>query len=147
MTKEMASEGKPSSGPGQSAPGRLVSLDAFRGFDMMMIMGFVFFSFTAAVQEGREFAPLLFKALSDKYVLLPVIYLSLLSSVAAFGLLNYSVTYLDAATATVFSNIIPVVSLLAGVLILGEPFSMAYLAGIVLILLGVYKVNAVTSAD
>ena len=51
---------------------------------------------------------------------------------------------LDAATATVFSNIIPVVSLLAGVLILGEPFSMAYLAGIVLILLGVYKVNEVT---
>ncbi len=40
MTKEMASEGKPSSGTGQSAPGRLVSLDAFRGFDMMMIMGF-----------------------------------------------------------------------------------------------------------
>jgi drug/metabolite transporter (DMT)-like permease len=124
--------------------------DEFTAFErtfVMMIMGFVFFSITAAVQEGGEFAPLLLKALSDKYVLLPVIYLSLLSSVAAFGLLNYSVTYLDAATATVFSNIIPVVSLLAGVLILGEPFSMAYLAGIVLILLGVYKVNAVTSAD
>ncbi len=65
----------------------------------------------------------------------------------AFGLLNYSVTYLDAATATVFSNIIPVVSLLAGVLMLGEPFSAAYLLGVVLILLGVYKVNATSEPD
>ena len=80
-------------------------------------------------------------------MLLPVLYLSLLSSVVAFGMLNYSVTYLDAAKVTVFSNIIPVVSLVAGVLVLGEPFSAVYLVGVVLILLGVYKVNAETGRE
>lgn len=81
------------------------------------------------------------EAVADKYVMLPVLYLSLASSVLAFALLNYSVTYLDAAKATVFTNLIPVISLLAGVLILGEPFSAVYLLGILLILAGVYKVN------
>lgn len=120
--------------------------DEFTAFErtfVMMVMGLIFFTGTAIIQEGSSFAPLLLKAVSDKYVLLPVIYLSLLSSVVAFVMLNYSVTYLDAAKVTVFSNIIPVVSLIAGVLVLGEPFSASYLAGVVLILLGVYKVNSI----
>ena len=107
----------------------------------MMAMGFVFFTLSGIVLEGRDFAPLLMKAAADRYVLFPVLYLSLASSVLAFVLLNYSITYLDAAKVTVFSNIIPVVSLVAGVLVLGEPFSAAYLIGVALILLGVYKVN------
>ena len=114
---------------------------------IMMAMGFVFFTITGIVQEGTAFAPLLLKAASDKYVLLPVLYLSIASSVLAFMLLNYSVTYLDAAKATVFTNIIPVISLLAGVLILGEPFSAVYLIGIILILAGVYKVNTAKSPE
>ena len=136
-------------GAGFTLCSRSVS-DEFTAFErtfVMMVMGFIFFSIAAAVQEGRSFAPLVLEAVSDKRVLLPVVYLSLLSSVVAFGLLNYSVTYLDAATATVFSNIIPVVSLLAGVLMLGEPFSAAYLLGVVLILLGVYKVSTIKDAE
>ena len=124
--------------------------DEFTAFErtfVMMVMGFIFFSIAAAIQEGRDFVPLLLGAISDKFVLLPVLYLSLLSSVVAFGMLNYSVTYLDAAKVTVFSNIIPVVSLVAGVFVLGEPFSAAYLLGVVLILLGVYKVNSTSEPD
>lgn len=108
---------------------------------VMMVMGFVFFTAAGIVMEGREFAPMLLQAVADKYVLLPVLYLSLGSSVLAFVMLNYSVTYLDAAKATVFTNLIPVISTLAGVLILGEPFTAVYLIGIILILVGVYKVN------
>lgn len=119
--------------------------DEFTAYErtfVMMVMGVVFFTASAIVLEGREFAPMLAKAVTDKYVMLPVLYLSLASSVLAFLMLNYSVTYLDAAKATVFTNIIPIISLLAGVLILGEPFSAVYLLGIILILVGVYKVNA-----
>ena len=114
---------------------------------VMMAMGFVFFTLSGIVLEGRDFAPLLMKAAADRYVLFPVLYLSLASSVLAFVLLNYSITYLDAAKVTVFSNIIPVVSLVAGVLVLGEPFSAAYLIGVALILLGVYKVNTETDRE
>ena len=114
---------------------------------VMMIMGFVFFTAAGGVLEGREFAPRVLEAVSDRYVILPVLYLSLASSVLAFVMLNYSITYLDAAKVTVFSNIIPVISLLAGVLVLGEPFSAISLIGVALILLGVYKVNAGTGSE
>ena len=114
---------------------------------VMMLMGFVFFTASAIVLEGREFAPMLTAAVTDRYVILPVLYLSVASSVLAFLMLNYSVTYIDAAKATVFTNLIPVISTLAGVLILGEPFSAVYLIGIILILVGVYKVNAAANIE
>ncbi len=122
--------------------------DEFTAYErtfVMMVMGFVFFTASGIVLEGREFVPLLIEAAADKYVILPVLYLSLASSVIAFVMLNYAITYLDAAKVTVFSNLIPIISLLAGVLVLGEPFSAVYLLGIILILAGVYKVN--TSKD
>lgn len=73
--------------------------------------------------------------------MLPVAYLAVLSSVAAFLLQNYAVTYLELAKITVFENIIPVISVAAGVLFLGEPFSVIQLAGVALILIGVWKVT------
>ena len=79
--------------------------------------------------------------------MIPILYLSVLSSVVAFLLQNYSVTYLSLAKATVFENIIPVISVAAGVIFLGEPFSLIQLAGIVLILLGVWKVTTEKSLD
>lgn len=113
---------------------------------VMMLMGFVFFTAAGIVLEGGEFVSQVAEAVVDKHVILPVLYLSVASSVLAFLMLNYSVTYLDAAKATVFTNLIPIISLLAGVLILGEPFSAVYLIGIALILVGVYKVNATVSS-
>jgi len=124
--------------------------DEFSPFErtfISMVMGFVFYTLMAVVQEKGEFLPLLCRSATDKYVMLPVIYLSLISSVLAFVLQNYAITYLDAAKMTVFSNIVPVVSLAAGVLVLGEPFSGIYLVGIVLILVGVYKVNTATGKN
>lgn len=118
--------------------------DAFTPFErtfIMMVMGFVFFAGKAAVQEGSDFLPLFKAGLSDPGVMLPVLYLSVVSSVIAFLLQNYAITYLDVATCTVFENIIPIVSVAAGVLFLGEPFSPLQAAGITLILLGVWKVS------
>lgn len=108
-----------------------------------MLMGFIFYASVGLVQEGSGFVQVFTEAATDRYVLLPVLFLSVISSVIAFMLQNYSVTYLDAAKVTVFSNMVPIVSLLAGVLLLGEPFSAVYLIGIALILVGVYKANTV----
>ena len=80
-------------------------------------------------------------AVTDPNVLLPVLYLSVLSSVVAFFCQNYATPYLDATRVNVFSNITPVVSVLVGALLLHEPFSLIHIPGIALILLGVYMVN------
>ena len=104
--------------------------DDFTPFErtfIMMLLGWVCFTAQAAAEHGKE--------------MLPILYLSVISSVVAFMLQNYSVTYLELARITVFENIIPVISVAAGVIFLGEPFSPVQLAGMALILLGVYKVT------
>ena len=108
---------------------------------IMMLLGCVYFTVQAAVQYKGDFIPLLRSGFTDWHLMLPILYLSVLSSVVAFLLQNYSVTYLELAKITVFENIIPVISVAAGVLFLHEPFSAVQLAGMALILLGVYKVT------
>ena len=109
---------------------------------VMMVMGFIFFTLMAVAKQGRSFLPVLTAAVTDKYVMLPIVYLSLISAVIAFTLLNYAVNYLDVTSATVFANITPIVSVIAGVLVLDEPFSPVMLLGMALILIGVFKVNS-----
>ena len=118
---------------------------AFTPFErtfIMMVMGFVYFAGKALISAGPEFFPAFRDGLADPGVMLPVLYLAVVSSVGAFLLQNYAITYLDVATATVFENIIPIISVSAGIIFLKEPFSALQMAGIVLILLGVWKVSS-----
>lgn len=120
--------------------------DKFSSFErtfIMLLLACVFFTGNAIVQEGAAFGQAFAAAVQNKYVILPVLFLSVVSSVIAFFCTNYAVTYLEVSRAAVFANIVPVVSVLAGVLILHEPFSVAFVIGIVMILSGVYMVNKV----
>lgn len=72
---------------------------------------------------------------------LSVLYLGVLSSVAAFFLMNYNLARLSAASATVFLNLVTVVAIAAGVLFRGErPGWLEFLAA-AMILLGVTGAN------
>lgn len=108
---------------------------------IMMLMGFVFFTSKAVAEEKAAFIPQLAAALHNTYVVSAVFYLSVISSVAAFFLINYSFTRADLSRVAVFTSITPLVSVLAGVLLLGEPFSFSYIIGMILILAGVFNVN------
>ena len=114
---------------------------AFERTYIIMFMGTLFFTGSAIVEEGGNYAAALKAAVTDLNVVLPVLYLSVLSSVVAFFCQNYATTYLDATRVNVFSNITPVVSVIVGALLLHEPFSLIHIPGIILILLGVYMVN------
>ena len=108
---------------------------------VMMAMGFAVFFTSAVVREGSAFPASFAAAVTNPRVMCALLYLSAVSSVVAFFCQNYSMTYLDATRVIVFANIAPVVSVAAGVMILGEPFSPVHAVGIFLILLGVYQVN------
>lgn len=110
---------------------------------IMMLMGCAAFSGAAIISEGSGYGRLFIEAVSNRSVLIAVIFLSVVCSVTAFFLLNYAMTYLEVSRAVVFTNITPVVSVLAGVVLLGEPFSMIYLIGMILILTGLWMVNRV----
>lgn len=79
-----------------------------------------------------------FAPLSNPEFLLALLYLSLLSSIIAFFLVNYSLTHLEASKAAVFSNLATVVSIIAGVVFLKESFTQNQLLGSLMILTGVF---------
>ncbi len=70
-----------------------------------------------------------------------IVYLGLMSSVAAFLLLNYANTHLPVAKTTVFSNITTVVSVVAGVVFLNEKFSVSTVISTIMIVVGVCGVQ------
>lgn len=82
-----------------------------------------------------------FEPLSNTQVLIPVIYLGVLSSVLAFFFVNYTLSKLPASQSAVFANFATVVSILAGVFIRHEPFYWFQVVGAILIIIGVWGTN------
>lgn len=74
-----------------------------------------------------------------------ILYLGIVSSVAAFLLLNFANTYLPVAKTTVFSNITTVVSVIAGVVFLDEQISALVILGVTMIVTGVIGVQALNT--
>jgi len=70
-----------------------------------------------------------------------IVYLGVLSSVVAFFLINYSLSHITAIQSAVFANLVTVISIAAGVLILGEDFYWYQAVGAAAILAGVYGTN------
>ncbi|MFO7637227.1 MAG: DMT family transporter, partial [Clostridia bacterium] len=89
----------------------------------MMMTGLVVFNGIALVQHAlRGELALYFEPLKIPAVLFPILYLGILSSVVAFFLLNFMLSKLEASKSAVFGNLVTVVSIAAGILILGEAF-------------------------
>ena len=116
---------------------------AFERTYVMFLMGGGAFTVLAAAENrfdpGRIAAALAACAKPDFAA--AVIYLALVSSVLAFLLINYSTGKIEARRSSSFASISTVVSIAAGVVFRGEPFSLPQLIGSVLILVGVYRLN------
>ena len=73
-------------------------------------------------------------------------YLGVLSSVVAFFLINYTLTRLKASQSAVFTNLVTVITVFAGVLIRKETFDIGQALGAIVIILGVWTANRQSSA-
>jgi len=107
---------------------------------VMMGVGFVCFS-GLALAETRFDLTLLAAPLQSHTFLASMIYLSLFSSILAFLGLNYASTVLPVSKTTAFCNLTTVLSVFAGVVSLGESFTVVSLAAAVVIILGVVGVQ------
>ncbi len=114
---------------------------AFERTYLMMVIGFIAFFGMSLVESGGTFFAQLGPLFTNPSFVAAAIYLSVFSSVIAFFCVNYSITYLTVQQASSFNNLTPVVSVIAGVLILSEPFTGMHLAGMALILIGIFSVN------
>ncbi len=112
---------------------------------VMFLLATVGFNIIALAVLKGEYIPLLLEALTSIKFLISIAYLAVLSSVMAFLLYNYSTTAISAVRASSFSNIITVVTVLAGVIILKESFSVLEYILCALIILSVWGVNTFTA--
>jgi len=107
---------------------------------VMMLVAMVAFTLLAVLECRLQPAQLL-APLGSAAFMGSMVYLSLFSSIAAFLLLNYAGGELPVAKTTAFCNLTTVISVLAGVVFLGEPFTLLSLAASVMIILGIWGVQ------
>lgn len=116
----------------------------FTAFEMtfvMFVVGMVVFIPVALISAGGLTSPdILLPAQSGSFWL-AVLYLGVLSSGVGYGLLNFANSHLTVTESSLFSNVVTVVSVLAGVLLLKEDFTLLQCVGMVLILACVFVAN------
>lgn len=116
----------------------------FTPFEMtyvMFIVGMVVFIPVGLIYAGGLHSPLITGPMHDGGFWVAVLYLGLLSSVLAYGLLNFANSHLSVSETSLFSNVTTVVSVLAGVVLLKEPFSIWQMLGVAVILVCVFAAN------
>ncbi len=108
----------------------------------MMLSGAVFFGLAnLAYNLIHHSMDRYFVLLDNPEVFIPVIYLGAFASVIGFLLTNYSLSKMTAMRVAIFNNLATVISIMAGVLIMGDHFSKLQITGAILIILGVWGVN------
>ena len=108
---------------------------------VMFLMGMIVFVPAALIQGRGQMAELFLPAIQSAPFWGSVVFLGAVSSVGAYGLLNYANATLTNSEASLIGNIATVVSVLAGVLLLRDPFSPLQAIGVVVILMFVTLAN------
>ena len=115
--------------------------DSFSPFErtyVMFAMGSAVFLIMALFQnEPAE----LFRPLCEVKFIAALLFLAVLSSVCAFLLINFAVNHISASHTLILSNFSTVISVLAGIFILGDSFAPLQIAGIVVIIISVFGVS------
>jgi len=107
---------------------------------VMMLVAAV--SFTGlAIFENLHNLRSIFSPVSNASFLFSILYLSLLSSILAFLLINHASTVLTVSKTTAFCNLTTVLSVFAGVVFLGESITVISLIAAAVIIFGVFGVQ------
>jgi len=107
---------------------------------VMFALGSVVFALMALGESRGDLASIAVQ-LADPGIWISILYLAVGSSVCAFLLVNYALSHLPASRAAIFSNFTTVISVLAGIFLLGDEFTPVQLAGIAIITASVFGVS------
>lgn len=113
--------------------------DRFSAFErtyVMFALGSVIFSVIAFIQNKGDFSSWS-TPLSTPSFWISVLYLSVISSVCAFMLINFSLSYLSVGRTVIFANFTSAISVVAGIFILHDSFTPIQLLGVVIIIFSV----------
>ena len=118
---------------------------SFSPFERTVFMfgtGSIGYNLIAVINLRGEFLSQVAKSFSSSDFIISIVYLSLVSSVGAFMLFNFATSNISAVRSASFSNIITVVSILAGIFIMHERLNAVQLLLCIPIILGVWGVNS-----
>ena len=109
---------------------------------MMFAMGTVLYVTFALIECRGSYTELIIPALSTPAFWGCIVYLSIVSSVMAFLLLNYGSSYVSVSEASIFANLTTVISIAAGVIFVNETFTLWQMIGAIIIVGSVYISSA-----
>jgi drug/metabolite transporter (DMT)-like permease len=110
----------------------LVITVAVTGTGALLLLPLASYEIIAARMAGQGLAPLPLMGWAG------ILYLGGVASGVAYLLYNASLRHLDASAVGVYTNLIPVVGVLTGVIVLGEPLSARAVVGGLVVMLGVW---------
>ena len=116
----------------------------FTSFELTYVMfavGFVFFTVLTFGQYHGDTLPMLAAALKNRDFVVSCLYLGIAASVVAYMLANYSLGRLTVTRASIFNCFATVISILSGVIIMGDPFTPISAVSVIFILAGMTGVN------
>jgi len=108
---------------------------------VMFALGSLVYAVFALVQCRGQYDELIFSALVQPQFIISVLYLAVISSVAAFIFLNYGTVRVTVSEASIFANLTTVISIIAGVVFLHEVFTPFQIVGAVIIIVSVFFSN------
>lgn len=108
---------------------------------VMFALGSLVYAVFALVQCRGQYDELIFSALVQPQFIISVLYLAVISSVAAFIFLNYGTVRVTVSEASIFANLTTVISIIAGVVFLHEVFTPFQVVGAIIILISVFFSN------
>ena len=114
---------------------------AFERTYVMFSLGSITFTLIALVQNAGDLTAVTMPMMQGRFWI-SILYLAVASSVVAFLSINYAATYISAGKTIIFSNCVPVISVLAGIFIMGDSFTAVQLLGIAIIVISVFGVSA-----
>lgn len=110
----------------------LVVTVAVMGTGAILLLPLAGFEVITAHMAGKGLAPLPLMSW------LSLLFLGVVASGLAYLLYNASLQHLDASAVGVYTNLIPIVGVLTGVIVLGEPLSTRAIIGGLVVMLGVW---------
>lgn len=119
------------------------SSDNFTVFErtyVMQLMGAVFFTSLALIENHGSAAALIAPAQNARF-LCAALYLAVGASVLGYTLFNYALSNAPVANVIIFQNLATIVSVLAGIFILGESMTTVSLIAMIAVLIGIFGVQ------
>ncbi len=108
---------------------------------VMFALGSLVYVTFALIQCRGHYQEMIFEALGEPVFIIAVLYLGVISSVAAFICLNWGTVRVSVSQASIFANLTTVISIIAGVVFLHESFTPFQIVGAAIIIGSVYFAN------